>query len=113
MQQAPGSHEARIRPRRYAGRKVAAAGALTGAGALSGGSAIAIPGVASQRGPPAEAIPPVPLGPCDAAASGVCTALIRLEREDAEILLCGHHGSVHELALIAARWVITRDDRDA
>ena len=68
--------------------------------------------------PPAEPALPgitVPLGSCDATASGAEEAQVRLMRKRpgglAELTLCAHHTERYWLVLIANGWVITRDQR--
>jgi len=64
--------------------------------------------------PAAEALPPGPyvlLPSCDATASGSEGAQVRLVRGRAVLFFCGHHASRHELALIAAGWRVTDDNR--
>jgi hypothetical protein len=66
------------------------------------------------KGPAAEQIPPgsrVPLAPCDAAASGSEDAQVRLARGSLELDLCGHHADAYGLALTAAGWRVTHDNR--
>jgi hypothetical protein len=58
-----------------------------------------------------EAVPPVPLGQCDATASGAENALVRLVKDDQALCLCGSHYHRKALALTAAGWAITQDDR--
>lgn len=78
----------------------------------SGGSAIAIPGVTKK--PAAGQVPSrliIPLPPCDATASGAEDAQVRLARGLRELTLCSHHYGEHALALIAAGWHVTNDNR--
>jgi hypothetical protein len=78
---------------------------------------VAVPGTArlADRGPPtAETIAPVlriPLGSCDAVASGAEDAQVWLIRGRAELGLCGHHFRELELALAASGWKVTLDNR--
>lgn len=72
---------------------------------------MAIPGVSSRPGPAAEAIPPVPLPPCDATASGSENGQVQLTRDIRVLTLCAHHAAEYGLALVAAGWHVTRDDR--
>ena len=53
----------------------------------------------------------VPLGPCDATASGAEDAQVRLVRERAESCRCGHHYQGMEYMLAAAGWRVTHDNR--
>lgn len=67
------------------------------------------------NGPEAEQIPAapgIPLAPCDATASGSEDAQVRFVRELSELALCAHHADLYALALIAAGWQITHDNRE-
>jgi hypothetical protein len=66
------------------------------------------------NGPAAEQIthePRVPLAPCDATASGSEDAQVQLAKGSQELALCSHHADLLGLALIAAGWRITCDNR--
>lgn len=66
------------------------------------------------KGPAAEQVPPglwISLGPCDATSSGAEDAQVLLVKDRLGIALCGHHADQYGLALIAAGWRITRDNR--
>jgi hypothetical protein len=68
------------------------------------------------KGPAPEQIPPgglwIPLGPCDATASGAEDAQVCLSRGRAEELaLCAHHFCELEFILAIAGWRVTRDYR--
>ena len=66
-------------------------------------------------GKPATAQPAssfwLPLGPCDATASGAEDAQVRLTRGLDELALWAHHYAGLETALSAAGWVISHDNR--
>jgi hypothetical protein len=73
-----------------------------------------MPSLAAGRPPvpPPEIIPPVPLGQCDATASGSEDARVRLSSPAGRtICLCAHHFLAHELSLAAAGWQVIWDDR--
>jgi hypothetical protein len=66
--------------------------------------------------PAAENIPAgthIPLGACDATASGSEDAQVRLARRGAAsvLSLCAHHYSELEFALAVAGWQVTWDNR--
>ena len=66
------------------------------------------------KGPAPEQVPArlwIPLGPCDATASGSEDAQVRLEKGRSVLSLCAHHASLYELVLIAAGWRVTQDNR--
>lgn len=76
----------------------------------------ALPGAAklAGKGPAAEQLPPgiwVPLGSCDATASGAEEAQVSLSRGLATLALCAHHFCGLELALASTGWRIVRDNR--
>jgi hypothetical protein len=74
---------------------------------------MAVPGIRRQTGSAAGTRPPVPLPPCDATASGSEDGQVQLARGLRVLTLCAHHAAGHELALVAAGWHVTRDDRSA
>jgi hypothetical protein len=61
--------------------------------------------------PAAESIPLGWLPPCDATATGAEAGQVQFARGARVLVLCGHHAAGHWLALIAAGWCMTRDDR--
>lgn len=67
------------------------------------------------NGPEAEQLPAaglrILLAPCDATASGAEDAQVRLVRELSELAFCGHHYGELALALLAAGWRVTHDNR--
>jgi hypothetical protein len=66
------------------------------------------------KGPAAEQIPHglrVPLTPCDATASGSEDAQVQLAKGSQELALCSHHADAYGLALTAAGWRVTHDNR--
>jgi hypothetical protein len=74
---------------------------------------MAIPGTVRRPGPAAESIPPGPLPKCDATASGSEDGQVQLARGLLMLTLCAHHAAEYGLALVAAGWHVTRDDRAA
>jgi hypothetical protein len=54
----------------------------------------------------------IPLGPCDATASGSEDAQVRLARRGSVLCLCGHHAAMYELTLAVSGWEVTWDNRD-
>ncbi len=78
---------------------------------------MAVPGtarLAPDGEPAAEQAPSrlwVPLGSCDATASGSEDAQVRLARNLGELAFCHHHYSALEFVLAAAGWQVTHDFR--
>ena len=74
-----------------------------------------MPAMTSGTRPAAEDIPaglPLPLGPCDATASGSEDAQVRLARGRRVLALCAHHRCSTSCALAVAGWQVTWDNRE-
>lgn len=67
----------------------------------------------APESPTVQIAPPLTLTDyCDAEASGVVQAYVRLVQEDATLDLCSHHFSEHAFNLMLAGWEVAHDQRD-